>query len=193
MAAKKKSPLKNRRKRIVEEVLIKSVHKPKPYKSRRRKSPKIQLQEKNDQRKWNKEKYLPKLHKKNKRLYNHVRRYKAAVAKRYNDDLEIEMRKRGYFASQIRHAKNYSLVGKNVKVTVDKVVSRYNKGNTRALVKGKWVTIKHAKSLQKRAIKRARIKSYMDILGVSKKKALEILKVIEKDTPAANELKALIY
>lgn len=191
MAAKRKTPSSNRRKKFVEEVLLQSVNPEK--KIRRRHSPVQQLRQLNEERKYNKQKYLPKLHKKNKSLYTYVRKYKSAVARKYNKELVVEMKKRGYFKQQIKHAKNYSIVGKNVRLEVDNVVTRYNKSNTRALARGKWVTIEKARSLQKRAVRKARVESYMEILGVSKKKAWEILKEIDKNTPAAYELKALIY
>ena len=190
MAAKRKTPSSNRRKKFVEEILVESLKK---KKKRRRYNAVQQLRILNEERIENKKKYLPKLHKKNKSLYTYVRKYKSAVARKYNKELVIELTKRGYFKQQIKHAKKYSIVGKNVRIEVDKVITRYNKSNTKAFAKGKWMTIDKARSLQRRSVRKARVESYMEILGVSKKKAWEILKEIDKNTPAAYELKALIY
>ena len=147
----------------------------------------------------NKYKYLTsvkkkKLSKENKKLFSYVKKYKAAVAKKYNAALVKSMKKKGYFKMEIKFAKKYSLVGKNVLTAVDKIaIEKYNKNNTKVLVKGKWIGLKKLAAMKRRVVKAARLKSYQDILGVTKEKAKKILAIIDKSLPGANELKALIY
>jgi hypothetical protein len=134
------------------------------------------------------------LSKKNKQLLSYVKKHKAAVAKRYNSDLVNVMKFRGYFPPEIRAAQEYSLVGKNVHTALDRLPLFIPNSNvSKYKYKGKWVSLKKKKAIIARAVKAARIQSYMDILGVTKAKAKEILNVIEKDTKQANLLKSLIY
>lgn len=194
--APKKAALKKRsrkKSKSVTDVLLAAL--PPREKVRRRLSPKQQLRRKNLERQHNKYHYLHNdlLSAPNKKLLKYVKRYKAQVAKRYNAELETEMESRGYFAPQIRHAKNYSLVGKNVKLKVINVIDRYSKDRRKALVHGKWIGKNKANALVKRAVKRARIESYMDILGIDREMAKGVLELIEKKTALSYELKALIY
>jgi len=135
-----------------------------------------------------------KLSKENKKLLSYVKKYKSAVAKKYNIELAKAMKSRAYFSWEIKWAKKFSLVGKNVQVAWDKVpIEKYSADGKRGKVKGKWLSKKKINNMYKRVIKAARIKSYQDILGVSKEKAKGILKIIDKNLPGVNELKALIY
>jgi len=133
----------------------------------------------------NKRKYVTKgkLSKENKKLLSYVKKYKAVVAKKYNKDLVIAMKKRGYFRPEIKWAKRYSLVGKNVQRAIADA-EEYT---------GKRISKKKQNQIIKRAVKKARLKSYQDILGVTKEKAKKILAIIDKKLPGVNELKALIY
>jgi hypothetical protein len=133
----------------------------------------------------NKYKYITKgkLSKKNKKLLSYVKKYKSAVNKQYTKDMVIAMKKRAYFWFEIKWAKKYSIVGKNVmKAVADS--EKYT---------GKRIGKKKQNQIIKRVVKKARLKSYQDILGVTKEKAKEILRIIDKQLPGVNELKALIY
>lgn len=175
------------------EVILQSLPEIKP--ARRRLKPSQQLHKVTRERQHNKYKYLhgKKLSKANKKLYTYVKKTKSSISRKYNDDLEIMMKKKGYHYSQRIQARKYSLVGKNVKIKLSSVVERYNRNNTKGLVKGKWIGIKKIRSLERRTVKAARIQSYMDILGISKEKAKEVYKEIEKKTNLSFEFKALIY
>jgi hypothetical protein len=141
-------------------------------------------------RKVNKKKFS----KETKQILKYVKANKAAVAKKYNSDLVRIMKKKGYFPDEIAAAKHYSLVGKNVHNAIDKLPLMIpNKSLTRFKYRGKWITPKQKNSIIKGVVKRARIKSYMDILGVTKKQAQKILVLMGKDTKLANDLKTLIY
>jgi len=132
-----------------------------------------------------KRKYITKgkLSKENKKLLSYVKKYKAVVAKKYNKQLVVAMKKRGYFKPEIKWAKRYSLVGKNVQRAIADA-EEYT---------GKRISKKKQQQIIKRAVKKARLKSYQDILGVTKDKAKKILAIIDKSLPGVNELKALIY
>ena len=132
-----------------------------------------------------KRKYVTKgkLSKENKKLLSYVKKYKAGVAKKYNKELVVAMKKRGYFKPEIKWAKRYSLVGKNVQRAIADA-EEYT---------GKRISKKKQNQIIKRAVKKARLKSYQDILGVTKEKAKKILSIIDKKLPGVNELKALIY
>lgn len=187
MAKKKK-----RSKRLSpKDIILQAI--PPPKKVHRRLTPYQQYLKREVVRKEIKYKYTASAKKHHKKLYAYAKSHKAAVARRYNKDLDVLLDQRGYFKPQIKAAKRNTLVGKNVKLKLIPIVDRYNKNHSKAYVKGKWISIKKARSLQKRAVKRARIESYMDILGVTKEKAKEILKEIEKETTLSFELKALIY
>jgi hypothetical protein len=177
----------------VGEIILKYI--PPSKKPRKRLTPRQQINIANDLRKHNKYHYLHNdlLSKETKKLYTYVKKHKSVVARKYNTDLEKMMKDKGYFYSQIVQARRYSLVGKKVRTKVAVIVKRYNKNNTKGLVKGKWIGIKKVRSLEKRTIKAARIRSYMDILGISKEKAKEVYKEIEKKTQLSFEFKALIY
>jgi len=135
-----------------------------------------------------------KLTKEQQKLFSYVKKYKSQVAKKYNAEFLKVLKKQGYSKSEIKYAKTYSLVGKNVQISLSKIApTTYNKSNTKGKIKGKWYTIKQIKAKQKRAVKAARLKSYMQILGVSKKKAQQIFNIMAKDKIGANQLKAIIY
>jgi hypothetical protein len=190
---RKQKKIVRKRKKKLQEVLL--LHK-KPFK---KESFVVQEFHRRRDREHNKYKYLTsvkkkKLSKENKKLFSYVKKYKSRVAKKYNADLVKSMKKKGYFKMEINFAKKYSLVGKNVLVAVDKIViERYNKNNTKVLVKGKWIGLKKLAAMKRRVVKATRIKSYQDILGVTKEKAKKILNIIDKKLPGVNELKALIY
>lgn len=193
--ARKRTPSKKSQRKVIQ-ILLEPITEPK--KKHRYYSPRTQLIRKNQDRDALKRKYLGKNRKKlsntSKELYKHVRQCKSSVVRRYNKDLEKHMKEFGYLIPQINHAKrNYSVVGKHVRIKVDKVVSRYNRNNTKALVRGKWIPVKNAISLQKRAATNARIEAYMDILGVDRKTARNILDEIKKETKLSYEFLALIY
>jgi hypothetical protein len=132
-----------------------------------------------------KRKYLrkEKLSKENKKLLSYVKKYKSGVAKKYTREMVIAMKKRGYFAPEINWAKRYSVVGQNVQRSI---------ANAEKYL-GKRISKKKQAAKIKRAVRTARIKSYQDILGVTKEKAKKILNIIDKKLPGVNELKALIY
>jgi hypothetical protein len=135
-----------------------------------------------------------KLSKENRKLLSYVKKYKAGVAKKYNRELEKVLKSKKWFREEIKWAKKYSLVGKNVQIARSNInVEKYNKNNTKGKVNGKWYSKKKIADMYKRAVKKARIGSYMDILGVTKAKAKKILNIIDKKLPGVNELKALIY
>jgi hypothetical protein len=135
-----------------------------------------------------------KLSKENRKLLSYVKKYKAGVAKKYNRELVKVLKEKGWFKQEINWAKKYSLVGKNVEIARANInVEKYNKANTKGKINGKWYTKKQISAKYKRAVKKARLGSYMDILGVTKEKAKKILNIIDKKLPGVNELKALIY
>lgn len=135
-----------------------------------------------------------KLTKHQKKLLQHIKKYKSGVVRKYNKALVSSMKKKGYFKFQIKHAKEYSYVGKKVRIELDKIVlTKWNYNVTKGYVNGKWRTAKQIDSLIKRRVKAARIKSYQEILGVTKKEAKSILGLIEKKSPAALKYIALIY
>ena len=135
-----------------------------------------------------------KFTKEQKALLTHIKKYKSAVAKKYNKELVAGMKDKGYFPFQIKHAKEYSYVGKKVRIEVDKIrLLTYNRTGTKGLVNGKWKTKKQIDAMVKRKVKQARIKSYKEILGINDKKAKQILKLIDKKSPAALAYLALIY
>ena len=137
------------------------------------------------ERKKNKVTYLRsgKLSKENKKLLSYVKKYKSVVTKKYTKEMVVAMKKRGYFRPEIKWAKRYSIVGKNVQRAIADA-EEYT---------GKRISKKKQNQIIKRAVKKARLKSYQDILGVTKEKAKKILAIIDKSLPGVNQLKALIY
>lgn len=154
-------------------------------KYRKRIGVKQQAYERSLSRKANKAKYRKQLasDRKYKRLHDYIKQYKAATAKQATKRMVAAMKKRGYFWFEIEWAKKYSIPGKYVQTAIAKV-EKYI---------GKKVNKKKQNQMYKRAIKAARIKSYMDILGIGIKKAREIYKIFEDHLPGEFELKALIY
>jgi hypothetical protein len=132
-----------------------------------------------------KRKYLrkEKLSKENRKLLSYVKKYKSGIAKKYTREMVVAMRKRGYFKPEISWAKRYSIVGRNVQRSI---------ANAEKYL-GKRISKKKQAAKIKLAVRNARLKSYQDILGITKEKAKEILNIIDKKLPGVNELKALIY
>lgn len=146
---------------------------------------KQQLYNRTQERRRNREKYSKKIKtsKKYKKLYAYVKKYKAVVRKKYIREMVAEMRKSGrYFPQEIYFAQYYSIVGMQVQFEIAKLKS-FKKFRSKKL---------EQRSI-KRAVKKARIQSYMDILGITKKKAMEVYQIITKHLPGEFELKALIY
>jgi len=143
-----------------------------------------------------KAKYVPKIRNKKeyKELYKHVRKYKSALSKQYRIEVKEQMKNKGYFPEHIKRAEKYSLVGMNVKLAVIKTDAiRWRRNNREAFVNGKWISAVKQVDRMKRAVKKARINSYQDILGIDKNKAKKIYDIITKDKIGSNEIKALIY
>jgi len=146
-----------------------------------------QLYDRTAKRKTAKRKLLKggkKLSKKNKQLYDYIKRHKAAVSSRYNTEMQIAMDAAGYLPSEIEWAVKYSIVGQAVQTAIVRVEQR---------VQWYKLSAKKRDGYFKRAIKATRIQSYMDILGITKKKAKEIYHIFEKHLPGEFILKALIY
>lgn len=138
-----------------------------------------------------------KLSQEQKKALAHAKRYKAAVAKRYSSQLTRTLKKRGYFKAEIDHAKNYSTIGKIVEQQKlnDIVVTRWSKDLRKAKVNGKWISQKSLDRKIVAAIKKGRIKGYMEVCGLTKKQAEKVFKILNKKgkNPLADKWRALLY
>lgn len=138
-----------------------------------------------------------KLSKEQSKAYSYAKKYKSQAAKKYNQQLSKTLKKRGYFKSEIDHAKNYSTIGKIVEQQKlkDVVVTKWSKDLKRAKVNGKWLSEKKLNAKTARAIKKGRIKGYMEVCGLTKKQAEKVYQLLNKKgkNPQADKWRALLY
>lgn len=138
-----------------------------------------------------------KLSAEQKKALAYAKKYKSAVAKRYSSKLTRTLKQRGYFPIEIAHAKNYSTIGKIVEQQkLDNVqVTRWSKDLRKAKVNGKWISQKALDRKIVAAIKKGRIKGYMEVCGLTKKQAEKVYKILNKKgkNPLADKWRALLY
>ena len=153
-----------------------------------------ELHRRRDREKLKREFKKGKISKENRKLLSYIKKYKSAAAKKATAEMVAAMQGK-YSFREIKWAKKtFSIVGKNVQTAWDGVpIEKYSADGKRGKVNGKWISKKKINAMYKRATKKARINSYMDILGITKEKAKKILNIIDKKLPGVNELKALIY
>lgn len=147
-----------------------------------------------------KEKYLRgkvKLTKRQKEVLAYAKKYKSAVAKKYSQKLAAELKKKGYFKSEIKHALKYTAVGKFVEYEKQSkiYVEKWSKDLKRAKVNGKWLTEKQLNRKMAKVIKEGRIKGYMAVCGLKRKEAEEVFAWLqaERRDAIAERWRALIY
>lgn len=113
-----------------------------------------------------------------------ARSRKTAKVKEYNSQLKKALKGR-YQKHEIKHALKYTPIGKKVaiekaKVYVQDIRKAKTKDKNKYKVDGKWISHKQLNLRMKAAIRRGRIKGYMEVAGLTKAQAKRVLAIFEK-------------